>query len=155
MINHCLSDYRKITNTLLTWQQRKRKHGWFKFSSVLGNETRPLAVTQREIRKLCRWLIRSWDSAQQINQPATGSIRQVSWKQWEALLILKKSKRNFFQWHGLLANLPAESPYWKRNREAGKKSANTPHRVKNNSLIFLTVIPGDNSPSKLLIKHST
>lgn len=63
MINHCLSNCRKNYRYPLAWQQKRKTHACFQFSSILGSETRPLVATQREIRKHCWWLIRSWDSA--------------------------------------------------------------------------------------------
>lgn len=47
------------------------------FSSVPGSDTRPLVVTHGEIRKLCWWLIRSWDSVE-ANQSTSHWISQTS-----------------------------------------------------------------------------
>lgn len=97
MINHCLSNYRKNYHYPLIWQQRRKKGGCFQLCSILGSETRPSVVTQRN-QEGHEILLR------QINQLPTGSIRQMSWKQWEALLFLKKGKRNFPLWQGLFIN---------------------------------------------------
>lgn len=80
----------------------------------------------------------------------------MSWKQWEALLFLQKSKRNFLPWWGLFTGCSAETPCGEGSREA-RESANTARHARGGSLTSPSVLQLSPMATSLglLIKHCT